>query len=58
MTGYVAPARYALTVLHIEDPDAHRRADLFAPERVDGWTRCGLPFLGVGVVDAGGVPGG
>ena len=46
MTGYVAPARYPLTVLHLEDPDGHTLTDLFRPEgRIDGWTRCGRPFL-------------
>jgi hypothetical protein len=41
---YVAPAARVLTVLHRPDPD--READLFSQaERIDGWTRCGLPFL-------------
>ena len=40
---YVAPASRPLVFLHIHDED--READLFSqPERVDGWTRCGLPF--------------
>jgi hypothetical protein len=42
--AYVAPARFVLTVLHRIDPE--READLFSgPERIDGYTRCGLPLL-------------
>jgi len=43
-TAYIAPARYVLTTLHRIDPG--READLFSgPERIDGYTRCGLPLL-------------
>ncbi len=42
--AYVAPAARVLTLLHRPDPD--READLFGrPERIDGFTVCGLPFL-------------
>lgn len=42
--GWIAPARYVLTALHRHDPD--READLFSkPERIDGFTLCGLPLL-------------
>ena len=38
------PAAKVLTKLHRPDPE--READLFSqPERIDGWTVCGLPLL-------------
>jgi hypothetical protein len=48
LSGYVAPARYVLTVLHRLDPD--READLTGqPDRIDGYTVCGLPLLESGL---------
>ncbi len=41
--AYVAPARYALTALHRQDPDD--RWVTMAPDPVRGHTVCGLPML-------------
>lgn len=43
--GYVAPARYVLTVLHRQDPDIPPVTT--GPDPADGMTACGLPMLAV-----------
>jgi hypothetical protein len=45
MTAHTAPARYALTVLHRQDPADLPILDPATAEYVDGWTRCGQPML-------------
>jgi hypothetical protein len=43
---YVAPARYALTVLHRRKPDGGATIDAATAEPVNGWTACcGRPML-------------
>ncbi len=41
--AYVAPARYALTALHRQDPDA-RPGVAADGDPIRGWTVCGLPM--------------
>lgn len=44
MTGYVAPARFILTTLHRQDPDAGPGTHPATGDPADGWTVCGIPM--------------
>lgn len=46
---FVAPARYALTVLHRRDPAVPPSGPPEAPEAADGAARCGAPMLAADV---------